>query len=143
MSKRKDERLIFALFMRHLTPEIIKGKRVLMRVDFNVGLDEKRNVIDDFRIQRVLPTIKFLKENKAEKIILISHLGRPLAEDKNKPEFSLEPVAFYLENLLKQRIYFFRPALTRRGKEEIGPELRKKIEDLPDGSIIFRKYSFL
>jgi len=132
----------------------IFGQRILMRVDLNVPVKDGK-ILDDFRVQRALPTIKFLREKKAKKIILISHLGRPLAEDKNKPEFSLEPVAFYLENLLKQKIYFFRPAspelqrgepaltrrgrpaLTRRGKEEIGPELRKKIEDLPDGSIIF------
>lgn len=114
----------------------IFGQRILMRVDFNISVKDGK-ILDDFRIQRALPTIKFLREKKAKKIILISHLGRPLAEDKNKPEFSLKPVAFYLENLLKQKIYFFRPALARRGKEEIGLELRKKIEDLPDGSIIF------
>jgi len=92
--------------MRHLTPEIIKGKCVLMRVDFNVDLNEEGNVIDDFRIQKTLPTIKFLKEKGAEKIILISHLGQPEKEDFWTEKFTLRPIADYLEKILKEKIYF-------------------------------------
>jgi len=92
--------------MKHLTPQIIKGKRVLMRVDFNVDVDEKGNVIDDFRILRVLPTIKFLKEEGAEKIILISHLGQPEKNDFWTEKFTLRPIADYLEKILKEKIYF-------------------------------------
>ena len=92
--------------MKHLTPQIIKGKRVLMRVDFNVDVDEKGNVIDDFRILRVLPTIKFLKEEGAEKIILISHLGQPEKNDFWTEKFTLKPIADYLEKILKEKIYF-------------------------------------
>ena len=93
--------------MKHLTPQIIKGKRVLMRVDFNVDVDEKGNVIDDFRILRVLPTIRFLlKEESAEKIILISHLGQPEKNDFWTEKFTLKPIADYLEKILKEKIYF-------------------------------------
>ena len=92
--------------MENLTPEIVKNKRVLMRVDFNVDVDEKGNVIDDFRILRVLPTIKFLKEEGAEKIILISHLGQPEKNDFWTEKFTLRPIADYLEKILKEKIYF-------------------------------------
>jgi len=92
--------------MKHLTPQIIKGKRVLMRVDFNVDVDEKGKVIDDFRIQRTLPTIRFLKEESAEKIILISHLGQPEKNDFWTEKFTLRPIADYLEKILKEKIYF-------------------------------------
>ena len=77
-----------------------------MRVDFNVDLNEEGNVIDDFRIQKTLPTIKFLKEKGAEKIILISHLGQPEKEDFWTEKFTLRPIADYLEKILKEKIYF-------------------------------------
>ena len=79
----------------------LKNKRVLVRVDFNVPLDEKQNITDDTRIKETLPTINYLKEQKA-KIILMSHLGRP----KGKPEekYSLKPVAKRLSELLKQEV---------------------------------------
>lgn len=92
--------------MRHLTPEIVKNKRILVRVDFNVDFDEEGNVIDDFRIQKILPTIKFLKENGAERIILISHLGQPEKDDFWTEKFTLKPIAVYLEKTLKEKINF-------------------------------------
>jgi phosphoglycerate kinase len=54
----------------------VSNKRVLVRVDFNVTLDNQGNIVDDFRIKAVLPTIEYLIENRA-KIILMSHLGKP------------------------------------------------------------------
>ena len=60
----------------------VNGKRVLVRVDFNVPIEQKK-ILDDFRIQQTLPTIKLLKEKGAKKIILISHLGRPSKEMKS------------------------------------------------------------
>jgi len=92
--------------MKYLTSEVVNNKRVLMRVDFNVDVDEKGNVIDDFRIVKVLPTIKFLKEEGAEKIILISHLGQPEKNDFWTEKFTLKPIADYLEKTLEEKISF-------------------------------------
>ena len=75
----------------------VKGKRVLVRVDFNVPLDENLNISDESRILGALPTIKYLVENGA-KTILCSHLGRP--KGKVVPEMSLAPVAKRLAELL-------------------------------------------
>src|SRR4051812_33809086 len=84
----------------------VAGKRVLVRVDFNVPLEErdgKFQVVDDTRIRESLPTINYLREHKA-KTILMSHLGRP----KGKPveKYSLRPVAEYLHTLLNQPVLF-------------------------------------
>jgi 3-phosphoglycerate kinase len=78
----------------------LKGKRVLIRVDFNVPLDGKK-ITDDTRITAALPTIKYVMEHGG-KSILMSHLGRP----KGKPasEFSLEPIAKRLGELLGKAV---------------------------------------
>ncbi len=81
----------------------VRGKRVLVRVDFNVPLDEKQNITDDTRIVESLPTIKKILSSGG-KAILMSHLGRP--KGKPKPEFSLKPVAVRLEKLLGKKVYF-------------------------------------
>jgi phosphoglycerate kinase len=74
----------------------LKGKRVVMRVDFNVPI-ENGKITDDTRIQKALPTIKYILDNGAS-LVLLSHLGRPKGE--SKPEFSLKPTAARLEELL-------------------------------------------
>ncbi len=79
----------------------IKGKRMLVRADFNVPLDANGEIIDDTRIKASLNTIKFLLERGAS-IILISHLGRP--DGKKMPEFSLAPIAKRLSELLAQDV---------------------------------------
>lgn len=79
----------------------IKGKRMLVRTDFNVPLDANGKIIDDTRIKASLSTIKFLLERGAS-VILMSHLGRPLG--KKMPEFSLAPVARRLSELLEQDV---------------------------------------
>ena len=75
----------------------LKGKKVFVRCDFNVPMDENQNITDNTRIKAALPTIKYLLEQNC-KIILASHLGRPKGEVK--PEFSLKPVAKELSKLL-------------------------------------------
>ena len=75
----------------------VKGKRVLVRCDFNVPLDENQRITNDNRIQAALPTINYLREHGA-RVILCSHLGRPKGEPD--PQYSLNPVAKRLEEIL-------------------------------------------
>jgi len=82
--------------IRDLDPQ---GKRILLRVDFNVPLDEHRQISDDTRVQAALPTIQALLDRGAS-LILMSHLGRP--KDKPEPQYSLGPVAHHLQMLLPQ-----------------------------------------
>ena len=79
----------------------VKSKKVLVRCDFNVPLDENKNITSDNRIVAALPTIKYLMEHGA-KVILCSHLGRP--KGKVNPEFSLAPVAKRLSELLNKDV---------------------------------------
>ena len=79
----------------------VKGKKVLVRCDFNVPLDENKNITDNRRIVGAIPTIKYLLDNDC-KVILCSHLGRPKGEVKK--EFSLEPVAKELSRLLDREV---------------------------------------
>ena len=80
----------------------VAGKRVLVRVDFNVPLDEKTGAItDDSRIRAAVPTIKYLLERKA-RVILMSHFGRP--KGKVVPSMSLKPTAERLSQILGQKV---------------------------------------
>ncbi len=81
----------------------VNGKRVLVRCDFNVPLDENRNITDETRIDGALPTIKYLIDNGA-KVILCSHMGKPKGEPK--PELSLAPVAKKLSEKLGKEVIF-------------------------------------
>ncbi len=87
----------------------LKGKRILLRADFNVPLNEKGEIEDDFRIRQTLPTIQYLI-GKGAKIILISHLGRPKGRSK---KFSLKPISLKIEELLGKKIKF-------TNKEKVG-----------------------
>jgi phosphoglycerate kinase len=111
--------------LRSIDQVDIAGKKVFMRVDFNVPLDKNRNIGDDTRVQAVLPTLKYALSEKA-KIILASHLGRP----KGKPdlEFSLAPVASRLGALLKKEVPL--------APDCIGPEVERMVEALKPGDVL-------
>jgi len=79
----------------------LKGKRVLVRVDFNVPMDDKKNITDDIRIRRALPTIQHILEEDG-KLILCSHMGRP--KGQRNEEFSLAPVAAHLAKILDREV---------------------------------------
>ncbi|HPC31007.1 MAG TPA: phosphoglycerate kinase [Candidatus Paceibacterota bacterium] len=115
--------------MHHLSPSVVKNKNIVVRVDFNVEINDKGEIIDDFRVRRSLKTIEFLKENMAKRIILISHLGQPTPNDFFQKDFSLEPVARYLEKILKTKVYF---VSFRNFKE-----LKEKTQEFKNGELIF------
>ena len=103
----------------------LKGKKVLVRCDFNVPMDEEKNITDNTRIVAALPTIKYLLENNCA-IILCSHLGRPKGEFK--PEFSLKPVAEELSKLLNREIIM--------AKDVIGEDAKEKAKNLKNGEVM-------
>ena len=103
----------------------LEGKRVLVRCDFNVPLDENRKITDNSRIVKALDTIKYLLKNNA-KIILCSHLGRPKGEFKE--EFSLKPVRDELERLLNVKVIL--------AKDVVGEDAKQKVQNLKDGEIL-------
>ena len=103
----------------------LKGKRVLMRVDFNVPLDGDK-VTNDQRILGALPTIKHALEQKPRVLVLMSHLGRP--EGQAVPKFSLKPVAGELERLLGQPVEFV--------SDCVGPNVEQAVANAKEGSVI-------
>jgi phosphoglycerate kinase len=104
----------------------VAGKRVLVRVDFNVPVDARTGAItDDSRIRAALPTIKYLIERKA-RVILMSHLGRP--EGKATKEFSLAPVAERLSKILDKKV-----TLTA---DCVGPEVEKAVATMKAGDVL-------
>ena len=106
----------------------VKGKKVLVRVDFNVPLskEEKGKIADDARIKAAIPTIDYLSENGA-KVILMSHLGRPKGEAN--PEFSLKPVADYLANEYNDKFTFI------SSDEVVDEKVKEEVDKLQDGQI--------
>ncbi|MFA4842779.1 MAG: phosphoglycerate kinase, partial [Candidatus Omnitrophota bacterium] len=82
----------------------LKSKIVLMRADFNVPLDANLKITDDIRIRATLPTIKYILQNGAKKLVLMSHLGRP--DGKRVDKYSLKPVAVRLQELLAEPVLF-------------------------------------
>lgn len=103
----------------------VDGKKVLVRVDFNVPLNENGEITDETRIQAALPTIKYLIDHNA-KVILMSHLGRPKGEVK--AEFSLKPVAKRLGKLLDTKVVF--------ADDCIGEEAKKAVDSINDGEVV-------
>lgn len=103
----------------------IAGKKVFVRVDFNVPLDEQQNITDDTRIQAVLPTLRYILDNHS-KLIIASHLGRP--KGKVTPNMSLSPVAKRLGRLLKTNVVM--------AKDCIGPEVEELVNQMKNGDVV-------
>ena len=97
---------------------ILKGKRVMIRVDFNVPLDEHFHITDDRRISAALPTIRYALKQGAAKVILMSHLGRPKGAGF-EAAFSLKPVAVRLQELLKEPVTFLNDCIGPAVKDAI------------------------
>ncbi|OAY78916.1 phosphoglycerate kinase, cytosolic [Ananas comosus] len=102
----------------------LKGKRVFVRVDLNVPLDENQKITDDTRIRSSVPTIKYLMQNGA-KVILCSHLGRPKGVT---PKYSLKPLVPRLSELLGVNVVM--------ANDCIGEEVEKLVAALPDGGVL-------
>ncbi len=111
--------------MKNIRDLDIKGKRLLIRVDFNVPLDEQLNITDDTRIRGVLPTLNYALDENA-KVIICSHLGRPKGE--RKPQFSLAPAAKRLSRLLDKEVVL--------APDCIGAETKTLVEAMQPGSVI-------
>ncbi len=105
----------------------VEGKKVLVRCDFNVPLDENRNITDETRINGALPTIKYLIENGA-KVILCSHLGKPKGEAK--PEFSLAPVAKKLSEKLGKEVVF------AADTNVVGENAKAAVNNMKNGDVV-------
>ena len=103
----------------------VKGKKVLVRCDFNVPQDENGNITDNRRIVSALDTIKYLLDNNA-KVILCSHLGRPKGEVK--PEFSLKPIAVELSKLLEKEV--------KLAKDVIGEDAQNLVNNMAEGEVV-------
>ncbi len=103
----------------------VKGKRVFMRVDFNVPLDEKCNITNDRRIVMALPSIQAAIQGGA-KLILASHLGRP--KDKPEAKYSLAPTAKRLGELLKKEV--------KLAPDCIGPQVKAMVDQMKPGDVI-------
>jgi phosphoglycerate kinase len=105
----------------------VRGKRVLVRVDFNVPQDETGKITDDRRIRAALPTIQYLLRQGA-KTILVSHLGRPKGKPEDKERFTLKPVAERLSELLGKPVPL--------APDCVGPEVEKMVQAMKDGDVL-------
>ena len=115
-----------SMFNKRTVEDIdVKGKKVLVRVDFNVPLDENQNITDDIRIVGALPTIRYLIAHGA-KTILVSHLGRPKGGFEEK--FSMKPTAKRLSELLGKNVIM--------AADVIGPDAKAKAQALQDGEVM-------
>ena len=103
----------------------VSGKKVLVRVDYNLPLDEHQAITDDNRIKATLPLIRYLLEHDT-RIVLISHMGRP--KGKRVPELSLAPAAQRLEELLGQSVGFVNDCT--------GPEVQTAVDSMVTGDIV-------
>lgn len=110
----------------------VKGKKVIIRTDFNVPLDKSQKITDDRRIQESLPTIRYVLEKGASKVILMSHLGRP--DGKVTEEFRLTPVAARLQDLLGEKVL--------KLDECIGTDVKSKITASKERIVLLENLRF-
>ncbi len=103
----------------------VKGKRVLMRVDFNVPMNEKGEIVDDKRITAALPSIEYLIENEA-KVILMSHFGRPKGQVVES--MRMDPIAAHLAKLLDKPV--------KKLDDCIGEEVQNAVNKMKNGDVI-------
>ena len=103
----------------------IKGKRVFIRVDFNVPIDTNMGITDDRRIRSALPTINYAIDEGA-KVILASHLGRP--KGKVDPRYSIAPVAKRLQRLLNKEVFF--------APDSVGPQVESLVAKMKEGDVL-------
>mgnify|MGYP001766481645 CR=1 FL=1 len=111
--------------MKYIDQIDMKGKRVFLRVDFNVPMDKEGNVTSDKRVRASIPTINYALE-KGAKLIVASHLGRP--KGKRVAEMSLKPVVKVLSDLLKKEVLFL--------EDCVGPVVEQGVARLQEGQII-------
>ena len=104
----------------------VLGKKIFLRVDFNVPLDEEKNIRDDTRILAALPTLNYLLEHGA-KVVVASHLGRP--KGKFNPEFSTKPAAERLAELIPQKVI--------QAADVVGDEVETMKAQLKEGQVLF------
>ncbi|BDG07824.1 phosphoglycerate kinase [Anaeromyxobacter paludicola] len=105
----------------------LAGKRVFIRVDFNVPLDEQGRVTDDARIRAAVPTIAYALDHRA-KVILGSHLGRPKGKPEDRQKYTLEPAATRLAEILKKDVTL--------ADDSIGDGVKKAVKDLGEGEVL-------
>lgn len=103
----------------------LQGKRVLIRVDFNVPLKDGE-VTDDTRIESVLPTVRYILDQKGTSLVVMSHFGRP--KGKKDPAFSMAPVAKRFEELLGRKV--------KVASDVIGDAVKKEVADLKAGEVL-------
>src|SRR5207245_8526362 len=107
----------------------VAGKRVLVRVDFNVPLDAEQHITDDTRIRAALPTIQYLLDHRAA-VILMSHLGRP--DGKVNDKLRLAPVAHRLSGLLGRPV--------QMATDSIGPGVEGQVKALQPGQVLLLEH---
>jgi len=111
----------------------LKGKKIIMRVDFNVPQDKKSGAItDDTRIKAAIPTIDYILKNNPKKLILMTHLGRP--DGQIKEALRLDPVAQRLQELIKTPV--------KKLNDCVGPEIAKAIDASPEKVILLENLRF-
>ena len=104
----------------------LKGKRIVIRVDYNVTVEDGFTITDDTRIKQTIPTLSYLLGQNCS-LVIISHLGRP--KGKVDPRFTLEPVAKHLEKMIGKKVHFF--------AKYLDPQDQEKIKKLKKGEIAF------